>query len=80
MLSFIFFHAKKYRVTGVCGREGAVLAVHQDGQREAELHRSATVLIQLAAEPKRLGTARPGPLSFNGTWRLRELLLTLLPS
>lgn len=45
MLSFIFFHAKKYRVTGVCGREGAVLAVHQDGQREAELHRSATVLI-----------------------------------
>lgn len=48
--------------------------------KEAELLRSATVLIQLAAEPKRLGTARPGPLSFNGTWRLRELLLTLLPS
>ncbi|EDL12866.1 mCG1036324, partial [Mus musculus] len=81
IFSFISFHAKKYRVTSACGGEGAVLAVHQDGQREAkESLRSATVLIQLAAEPSQSWDGRaPIPPSFSGNWGLRELLLTLFP-
>lgn len=78
MFSFISFHAKKYRVTSVCGGKGPVLAVHQDAQRGAESLCSATALRQLN-QPE-LGRQGPVPPSFSGNWGLRELSLTLLSS
>ncbi|EDM05267.1 rCG32530 [Rattus norvegicus] len=79
MFSFISFHAKKYRVTSVCGGEEAILDVHQDAQER--LSHSAQPLGSYSRQLNQARVQMAGPRPSELQWELgTERTLTHSPS